>query len=381
MKFIPLIWAGLWRKPLRTIFTLLSIVIAFLLFGMLQGVNAAFSLALERSHLDRLYVMSRISLTEQLPSAYAMQIEGVPGVTGVALSNWFGAWFQDPKNFVAAFAIDPARFFPLYPELTLPPEALDAMLHTRTGALIGRALAEKFGWKIGDRIPLHSTIWVKQDGNSDWSFDIVGILDYPDDPDRAAGFYLNYSYFDEARTEDRGSVGWFVARVADPAQSAPVAEAIDRLFANSPDETKTQNEKEFQQSFMKQIGDIGFITNSIVGAVFFTLLFLTGNTIMQSVRERIPELAVLKTLGFSDTGVLALILAESLLLCLTGACLGLAGAHALFPVLKAYIGRSRLSPIVLLWGLCAALLLAVIAGLPPAWRAKRLAIVDALAGR
>ena len=381
MKYFPLIWAGLWRKKARTIFTLLSIVVAFLLFGMLQGVNAAFNNTVETANVNRLTVVSKINFTESLPYSYLTQIDAVPGVSAVAWFSWFGTYYQDPKNFVFSFPGDPARLFDMYPEYKVPKEQLEAFGRTRTGAVIGVDLATKYGWKIGDQVPLHSTIWTKPDGSSDWNFEIVGIYDVPSDPSQANQFFFNHTYFDEARSFGKGKVGWYVVRVKDPAQSAVVAEAIDKLFANSPDETKTQTEKEFQQSFLKQLGDINFIVTSILGAVFFSLLFATGSTMMQSVRERIPELAVLKTLGFSNGGVLALVLSEAVLLCLIAAALGLAIAALIFPSLKSFIGVATLSASVLVTGAVVALLLALITGLPPALRAQRLNIVDALAGR
>jgi putative ABC transport system permease protein len=230
-------------------------------------------------------------------------------------------------------------------------------------------------------VPLHSVIWTKPGGSSDWDFDIVGIYTMPDNPGRANSFLFNHSYFDEARSFGKGTVGWYVVKVKDPNQAARVADAIDKRFANSPDETKTQTEKEFAQSFVKQQADIGFIVTSILGAVFFTLLFLTGNTMMQSVRERVPELAVLKTLGFSDGRLLALVLAESLLLCLVAALLGIGLAALVFPALKDIIGEVRLPLEVVTLGMAIAIVLALLTGLPPAWRAMRLNIVDALAGR
>lgn len=382
MKYFPLIWATLWRKRTRTIFTLLSIVVAFLLFGMLQGVNSAFNSTVERANVNRLIVTSKISFTESLPYAYQAQIETVPGVSGVAHQSWFGAYYQDPKNFVFSYPVEPERFFAIVPEFKLPKDQLDALVRTRTGAIIGDELAKKYGWKIGDRIPLHSTIWTKSsDGSSDWDFDIVGIYTDPDDPTRANQLFFNYSYFDEGRAFGKGKVGWYVVQVKDPRQSAQVASQIDKLFANSTDETETKTEKEFQQSFLKQIGDINFIVTRILFAVFFALLFATGSTLMQSVRERVPELAVLKTLGFSDSGVLALVLAESTLLCVLAALLGLAVAAGVFPGLKNYVGVVKLPGKVVVEGLIVALLLALATGLPPAWRAKRLNIVDALAGR
>ena len=381
MKFLPLLWAGLWRKRTRTIFTLLSIVVAFVLFGMLQGVNAAFSNALKAAAVDRLNVVSRISFTESLPISYQSQIEALPGVAGVAYETWFGTYYQDPKNFVFSFPVDAVRFFPMYPELRLPKDQLAAMVHTRTGAVVGYKLAEKYGWKVGDKVPLHSVIWTQASGGSDWVFDIVGIYDAPGNPNFGQSFFFNYNYFDEARSFGKGTVGWYVVKVKDPTQAMQVAAAIDKRFANSPDETKTQTEKEFQQSFIKQQADISFIVTSILGAVFFTLLFLTGNTMMQSVRERIPELAVLKTLGFTDFAVVVLILAEALVLCLVAAVMGLAIAAYIFPALKNYIGVATMPVDVVTLGIGVAVLLAVVTGLPPAWRTTRLNIVDALAGR
>jgi putative ABC transport system permease protein len=382
MKYFPLLWATLWRKKTRTVFTLLSIVIAFLLFGMLQGVNAAFKRTVALANVNRLVVISKISLTESLPYAHTAQIETVPGVQRVAYASWFGSYYQDPKNFVFSYPVDPERFFPVFPEYRLPAEQLDALKHTRTGAVIGKQLADKYGWKIGDHVPLHSTIWTrKADGQSDWTFDIVGVFEDPEDRSREQQFFFNHEYFDEGRAFARGRVGWFIVQISDPAQAAAVGAAIDKLFANSPDETKAQSEKEFQMGFLKQIGDINYIVTRILIAVFVALLFATGSTMMQSVRERIPELAVLKTLGFSDGGVLGLVLAEAVLLCVLAALLGLGAASLLFPLLKDVLGLVSLPVPVLIGGVGTAIALALVTGLPPAWRARQLNIVDALAGR
>jgi len=381
MKFFPLVWAGLWRKKLRTIFTLLAIVVAFLLFGMLQGVNSAFNATVEKANVNRLTVTSKINFTEALPYAYLTQIEAVPGVSAVAWFSWFGTYYQDAKNFVFSFPADPVRLFDMYPEYHIDKAQLDTFEHTRTGAVIGVELAKKYGWKIGDRVTLHSTIWTKADGTSDWPFDIVGTFEVPTDSSQANQFFFNHSYFDEGRSFGKGTVGWYIVRVTDPGLSAQVAIDIDKRFENSQDETKTQTEKEFQQSFLKQIGDINFIVTSILSAVFISLLFATGTTMMQSVRERIPELAVLKTLGFSNGRVLGLVLAESVLLCLIAAGLGLGLASLIFPALKNFIGVATLSRSVVATGVLFAVLMALITGLPPALRAQRLNIVDALAGR
>ncbi len=380
MKYFPLLWATLWRKKARTIFTLCVIVIAFLLFGMLQGVNSAFNQAVERANVNRLVTTSSIALTENLPYADMTQIEALPGVARVAHATWFGAYYQDPKNFIFSFPVEPERYFSVFPELRLPKDQLDALVHTRTGAVIGADLVRKYGWKIGDRVPLHSTIWTKPDNTSDWTFDVVGIYENPDDRSQENAFFFNYSYFDEARGFGKGKIGWYTVQVKDPRQSAQIALAVDKLFANSPDETKTETEKEFQQAFLKQIGDINMIVTYILVGVFFALLFATGNTMMQSVRERIPELAVLKTLGFSDTGMLTLVLSESILLCVLAALLGLFAAWAMFPMLKDVLGVVDMPTPVIVEGVVVALLLAFITGIFPAWRAKRLDIVEALRG-
>jgi putative ABC transport system permease protein len=379
MKFIPLIWAMLWRKKVRTSLSLLSIMIAFLLFGMLQGVNSAFKETIERSNVNRLVVTNRISITENLPYAYMQQIEALPGVERVSHESWFGPYYQDPKNFIAAFPVEPEREFPAHPEYQVPPDQLAALEHTRDGAIVGEHLAQKYGWKIGDRIPLHSTIWVKaSDGNSDWDFDIVGLYQDPADRSREDAMFFNYKYFDEARSFAKGTVGWYIVVVKDPSQSAVVAKEIDDHFANSPDETKTQTEKEFQQSFMKQIGDINLIVTYILFAVFFALLFAVGSTVMQAVREQVPELAVLKTLGFSDTRMLVLVLVQSLTLCIVAALLGLGLAELMFPALRNTLGVVKLPPAVIVEGIAMSAMLAVATGIVPAWRAKRLVIVEAL---
>ena len=382
MKFFPLLWAGLWRKRTRTVLTLLSVVIAFLLFGLLQGVNSWLSNALEETRVNRLYTVSRISYIEPLPKAYLAQIENVPGVDTVAYFNWFGGYYQDAKNAVVGYPIDAERTFKVFPDWKVPKGQLDTMVRTRNGAIVGGALAKRFGWKVGDRVPLGTTIWTKKDGTSTYDFDIVGIFTVPSQPSNEQLFLMNYDYFDEARSFGQGQVGWYAFSIKDPTQSSAIAKRVDTLFENSPNETKTQNEKEFAQAQIKQIGDIGFMVNAIVGAVMFTLLFLTGNTMMQSVRERIPELAVLKTVGFTDGAVTTLVLAESVLLCVFAALLGLGLAAAIFPAARAVVGGEVLLPAsVILGGVVAALVLALLSGLPPVWRANRLTVVDALAGR
>jgi putative ABC transport system permease protein len=379
LKYVPLMWAMLWRKKLRTSLTLLSILIAFLLFGMLQGINAAFQETIERSNVNRLIVTNRIALTESLPYSYLSQIESIPGVAIVSHESWFGPYYQDPKNLIVAFPVEANREFRAHPEIVLPKRQIDAMEHTRDGAIVGAGLVKKYGWKIGDHIPLHSTIWVKaSDGNSDWYFDVVGIYEEPSNRTREDAMFFNYKYFDEARTFGKGTVGWYVVQLRDPDQSAQVAATIDKLFANSPNETKTQTEKEFQQAFLKQIADISLIVTYILFAVFFALLFAVGSTAMQAVREQVPELAVLKTLGFSDTRVLVLVLLQALVLCVVAALLGLATANFLFPLLRDTLGVVKMPLRVIVEGVVMAATLAAATGVIPAWRAKRLVIVEAL---
>lgn len=382
MKYLPLIWSGLWRKKTRTWLTLLSIVVAFLLFGMLQGVNAAFNRGVELANVDRLIVTNRISITEQLPYAYLAQIQTVPGVKVVTHSTWFGGYYQDPKNFVFANPVELDSYLEAVPEIVTDPDQVATWKRSRTAALAGKMVMDKYGWKIGDRVSLHSTIWPQRDtGSMDWPMDIVGVYTVPEDLNNEQSVLFHYDYFDEARQFGNGSVGWYLLSVNDPNQAANVAQAIDARFANSPNETRTQSEKEFSQSFLKQFGDIQFIVTSILGAVFFTLLFLTGNTMMQSVRDRIPELAVLKTVGFSDLGVLMLVVVESLLLCLVAAAIGLGLSSLAFPTMKQIVGEASLPTNVVTEGLALAVLLAILIALLPAMTARRLKIVDALAGR
>jgi putative ABC transport system permease protein len=386
MKYFPLVWATLWRKKTRTLFTLLSVIVAFLLFGVLETVDYAFSHADGGiTGADKLVTTNKYSITLQLPFSDVQQIRSVPGVAEVTWMTWFGGYYQESKNFVFALPIDTDTYFNLHKDEFIVREAeMNAFRTTRTGGLVNRALMKKFGWKVGDKVPLHSTIWTQKNGSLDWTFDIVGSFDAKDPTQasqQSSTLLFHYELFDEGRSFGKGNVGWFEERVADPAQSVAIANRIDALFANSSDETKTQPAKEFSMAFVKQFGDIGFVLRAILGAVFFTLLFLTGNTMMQSVRERVPELAVLKTLGFGDATVLGLVIAESLLLCMTAALVGLALSFGALPILKQGLQGVDVSPRAILPGIGVAVLLALIVGMPPALGAMRLNIVDALADK
>lgn len=387
MKYFPLLWATLWRKKVRTIFTLLSIVMAFLLFGMLETVDYAFSNPSGGlAGADKLITVNKYSITLPLPFVDVQEVRAIPGVADVTWITWFGAYFQESKNFVFALPIDTASYFGVHSnELRVPQNEMSAFTATRSGALVNIALMKKFGWKVGDKIPLHSTIWTqKPSGSLDWTFDIVGTFDAVD-PSQAAqmasNFLFHFELFDEGRSFGKGQVGWLEERIKNPAQSAEISNRIDTLFANSSNETRTQPAKQFTMTFVKQLGDIGFVLRAILGAVFFTLLFLTANTMMQSVRERIPELAVLKTLGFSDIKVLTLVIAESLLLCVLAALVGLALSFATVPLIKQGLPAVELSVRALLPGIAIAVVLAMVVGAAPALRAMRLNIVDALADK
>jgi putative ABC transport system permease protein len=380
MKFFPLVWTSLWRKKARTIFTLLSITIAFLLFGLLQGINAWLA-DFGGSNADRVYVVSRVSQLQPLPTSYLHQIEQVPGIRRSTYMAGFTGFYQEKSNSLVAFATDVQTFFALYPDWQIAPDQLAAMNRTRAGAIVAAPLMRAFGWKVGDRIPLRTSV-MKRDGSADWNLEIVGTYDVPATPIEANRILINYAYFDEARLLDRGTAWAFVAAVNDPTRSAQVCAAVDALFVNSANETVTQDEKAYVQGQLRQLGDVSLMANAIVAAVMFTLLFLTGNTMMQSVRERTSELAILKTVGFPDRTVTALVLIEAAVLCVVAASLGLAAAAATFPVTAALgIAGSSLPLKVIGFGLAISLVLAFVSGLPPAWRAQRLIIVDALAGR
>jgi putative ABC transport system permease protein len=388
MKYLHLIWAALFRRKARTILTLVSIIAAFLLFGMLDAVRTSFNQAGQSANgAQRLQTGSKLSFIQPLPQALEAQIAKVPGVKMVTYANWFGGAYQDPHNQVFSFAVEP-NYIDLYPEIDVKPEERKAFDSTRTGALVGEKLAQRFHWKVGDKIPLQSTIFPNREGSKNWTFDIVGILRSKDK--KAGGFYdqmflLHWKYFDETTPYNQGQVGWYVTRVADVNQADRVAKAIDALSANSDHETRTQTEQAATANWMKQLADIGLIVGSIMGAVFFTLLLLSGNTMMQAVRERTSELAVLKTIGFTSHSVLAMVLAESVLLLLLGGVLGLGLASALVPIVSAGSGGMLNLPSVgassWIVGLVLMVLIGLLVGALPAIRAMRLNIVDALAGR
>jgi putative ABC transport system permease protein len=386
MRYLPLLWAGLFRKKTRTILTLLSVCIAFLLFGLLHAVTVAFESGADSADAKRLLTTARYSIIEPLPLSYLRRIEQVPGVIGVAYADWFGAKYQNESNAFPVFAVDPQRYLDMYPEFTIPHDQRDSFVKTRTGAVAGTRLVQRYGWKLGQKVPISSELHPKADGSMGWEFDLVGTLDADDPAVRGNTdvVLINTAYFDEARQSNKGRTGWYIERIADSVQAKAISAAIDALFMNSPDETKTQPEKEFALGFAKQIGDIGALVLRILAAVFFTILILTGNTMAQSIRERIPELAILKTIGFSDSRVTVLVLAEAVVMLLLGSGLGMLAATSLLPAMNGATG-GRFPPLFVhsstwLIALGMALALALAIGLPPALRVWRLKIVEALSG-
>lgn len=385
MKFLPLIWAALMRSKTRTLLTLLSVIAAFMLFGMLDSVRVAFNSGGDVAGANRMVTMSRLSITQMLPYSLDAQVRAVPGVKRVAYAAWFGGIYRDPKNFFANFSVSP-DYLDLYPEFKLPADQRAAWLADRRGAIVGEALARRFGWKIGDTIPLQATIF-PTNGSNDWPLTLRGIF-HVDDPKQKGQeqvLFFHWKYFDEANDYVKGRIGWLIVQPESGAVADRVAHAIDRLSENSDHETKTQTEAAFNQSFAKQFADIGLIVTGIMAAVFFTLLLLTGNTMAQAVRERIPELAVLKTIGFSNRSVLWLVLGESVLLVLLGGLAGMLLAALIVPAVGIASGGMIALPGVptqtWLLGLLLMLAIGAVVGLLPALRGMRLNIVDALAGR
>jgi putative ABC transport system permease protein len=389
MKYLHLIWAGLFRRRARAVLMLLSITVAFLLYGPLETVRSTFAnFGQSTAGHDRLLTLSKLRPgAPTLPLSLYQRIKSVPGIVNIDYACAFGASYQDAKN---AFPLEThtAAFFDLYPELELAPDARAAFQRIRTAAIVGEGMAAKFHWKVGDKVPLQ-TSEQRKEGSTVWTFDIVGIYRFTDPGMKVweNTVYINWDGFDEARLSGAGTVGWYVFRVADVRQADNIAYEVDALSANSAHETRTQSENSFSASWISELGDFGLILTSIMSAVFFTLLLLTGHTIAQSTQERIPEFGVLKTIGFSDGAVLSLVLSESVLLLLLGSALGLAIATLSVNVVGTLLSNAlfiQLQPIggaVWLRGIGVAILLGLIVGALPALRGLRLRIVDALAGR
>ena len=383
MKFIYLIWSNLKRKKLRTLLTLLSIIVAFVLFSLLCSIKQALTGGVSLAGSRRLVVRHKVSIIQLLPVSYKERMERIPGVALASHNTWFGGRFDaQPKYFFMQSPVDPESFLTVVPEVLLPPEQKKKWLETRTGAIVGKTTAERFHWKIGDKVPIFTPLWRKADGSQTWEFDIVGIYDAKEKNTDTMSMFFRYDYFDEARAGAKGQVGWYNVLVKDPSRAAEVAKQVDEEFMNSDYETKTEPEAAFAQAWVKQIGNIALITAAILGAVFFTILLVTGNTMSQSVRERTGELGVLKALGFTNQQVLLMVLAESGLVSLLGGALGLGLGCLIVPgVGKALASMLPLfsfpvRDLLLGVGICIALGIAT--GIFPALAAMRLRVADAL---
>lgn len=382
MKYLPLIWRNLLRRKVRTIFTIGSIFIAFVLFGILMAVRAAFSMGVELAGVDRMMVLNKISIIMPLPLSYEERLKTIEGVAMVTHANWFGGYYQETKNQFANMAVDSENWLDMYPEFVLTPDEIKAWKADREGAIVGIDTARRFGWQVGDRIPLQATIFRRPDGAA-WDLNIRGIYDSPVKGTDKTQLFFQWDYLNEAVRNSgfANQVGWYVIRVADPAESPTIAKKVDEMFANSSAETKTDTEKAFVQGFAKQVGNISLITQLIATAAILMILLVAANTMAQSIRERTSELAVLKTLGFSDGAVLAMVIAESCLLALVG---GLAGLAVSWQIVAqgdptgGFLPTFFFPPRDLVVGVGLVLLLGIVAGTMPALQASRLRIVDAL---
>lgn len=386
MKHLVLAWASLWRRPTRTIFTVISLAVGFLLFGLLQSVNSTFSAAIDRTKADRLLIDPRFD--QPLPQSYAARLAEIPGIRDLTWTAFLFGFYKDQSNSVIVLTAEPRSFYRVRDEYEASDSIIETLVNTRTGLIVLDKLAEQYSWRAGDRVTVSAST-SQRDGSNDWEFDVVGIMASPGNPGQFPFAVANYDYLDEARATGQGTVGRFVIRVTDPARSVDIGRAIDTEFANSSAPTISQLENAYTDAALATIGDVGRLTVAVISAVFFAILFLAGNVIFQSVRERTAELAVLKSLGFTDRQVFIQILFECLLLCATGALLGLGASQAVFPFVASFLPdislylatTPTLSGSTILLGVGAAVGLTVIAGMLPAWNAKRLKIVDALATR
>ena len=380
MKYLPLVWSGIWRKPGRTVLIFLQVAVAFMLFGVLQGLKTGIQHAVDEARADLLLVHTRQSLFSPLPLALVEQIRKVPGVKAAVPVELAGAWYQKTDNGVLIVAVGTDGDWTDAFTFNIAPQYLAAFNSHRTAALVTEFAAQKYGWKIGDHIPLMSAI-ARKDGSTTWDFDVVGTFS---DSDVNVGRYkilANFAYYDEGRVSGTGTVNHINVGVTDPGQAVAVADAIDRRFANSPNETKTESLRELAQTQVQQIGDLDFLIRAVVSAVLGALLFATATMMMQSVRERTPELAVLKTIGFTDHAVFLLVLAEAVVVCLAAAATGLMLATLVFPFAARFVSGLAMPKVTVAIGLALAAAVALVSAAIPAARAARLRVVSALAER
>ena len=380
MKYLPLLWAGIWRRPGRAVLMGLQTIFAFALFGLLQGLASSVHEFIASSHRNRLYVNSSVSTQDPLPIAARERLRQIPGVERVNERAMFIGAYQKPEAAVLIMGTHPEDFFSVIDEMRVSAAAIAATKTMRSAAIVGRFVMDQYGWKIGDRIVLRTPV-PRRDGSRDWAFDIVGVFEIPVRPRDARIIVANYDYVNESRSVNRDTADLFVVKIANPEQGPTVALAIDNAFANSSHETRTQSEADLLTAQLQRAADLDYIVTGVVGAVFFALLFSTGALMMQSIRERRPELAVLKTLGFSDGMVMVLILAEAIAFCLAAASIGLVIATLLQPFARQRFTIASMPTIVLVAGAVFAVLLGLLGAAVPAWRGLKLQVVDALAGR
>ena len=377
MKFLGLIRANLFRKKIRFILTIGSFAVALFLFGVLAVVRMAFSGGVDIAGADRLVVINRTSIIQPLPLAYSDKIRRIPGVKEITYANWFGGVYQDERNFFPQFAMDVDNWRKVYPEFNIPEEQWQNFVKDRQGAIAGAATAKRFGWKVGDRIPIKGTFL-----GGVWEFNLDGIYHGTRQADDETQFWFQWKRYEEqVPAQYKGHVGWYTVKVEHPDDALRVSKAIDSEFANSPFETHTDTEKAFAAGWVKQFGNIQFLIMAIGGVVFFTLLLVTGNTMAIAVRERTGELAVLKAVGYSDRFVLFFVLFESLLIAVIGGALGL-GLAKLFTLggdpTRGLLPFFVLPGKAILAGLGITLVVGAASGVIPAVGAMRLRVVDAL---
>jgi len=378
---VGLVASGFRRHRLRLVLTGLAIVVAFLLFSYLVAIRKAFQMGVDVAGADRMMVRHSVSIIQSLPTSYEAEIERVSGVVDATPLSWFGGIYQDPRNFIAQFPVKPEEYLAMYPEFKLPPDQKAAWLRTRTGAIAGRTIADKYHWKIGDRIPIQATVWRPKDGGATWEFELVGIYDGAEKETDTTQFLFRQDFFEENKQFGQGRIGWYAIRIKDPARSADVAKTIDDHFVNSPSATKTETEGAMAQGFANQVGNVGMIIVAILSAVFFVILVVVFNTMAQSVRERTQELGVLKAVGFSNGEVLALVLGESLLLAVIAGGIGLALGYAMVSQgdpTNGFLPIFFFPPEQLLVGAALIVGLGLASGVLPAVQAMRLRTVDAL---
>jgi putative ABC transport system permease protein len=380
VKYLPLIWSGIWRKPGRTILIFLQVMIAFALFGMLQGLRTGTQTAMANIRADVLYVRAAVRGGAALPRAVLEPLRDVPGVRTVTFVDTLQGTYQKPNQSVFVLAIDPSPvWLTMLPEfMTVQKKDLDALRGTRTGVLIDPFMTKKFGWRVGDKIPLTSAT-LQANGSGNWTFDIVG--NYVAGGEDPSVVIANYGYLDEGRVRDKGTVRNFFVSISDPHQAAAISATIDHRFANSSNPTKTASIREMSQQSLQALGDVDFLIHSIISAVLVALLFAVSTMLTQTIRERIPELAVLKTVGFSNRALFILVVVEVCWVCIVAALLGLAVAIAVFPLAKNLAPGLSMPLSVIGVGVIGACLVALASAAIPAMRAARLPIVDALAGR